>query len=209
MKFIKEIGLKPPTKSKYGLYRCVCGKLFETQISRVKGGFTKSCGCLRNKKSSDRLKNYNTTHNKTGTRLHSIWLAMKKRCFTHKNYIKKNITVCKQWSDDFVSFEKWSLENGYSENLTIDREKNHLGYSPSNCRWTDMATQAQNRGKKKGSFTSRYKGVYLDKQSNKFISNITIKGTRLVLGRFDDEIEAKIKYDDFILENNLKHEVNK
>ena len=134
---------------------------------------------------------------------------MKKRCLTHKNYIKKNIVVCKEWTGDFTLFEKWSLENGYSETLTIDREKNTLGYSPTNCRWVDKSIQAQNRSKKSGVFTSKFKGVYFDKKSNKFISNITIKGTRLVLGRFFNEIDAKNKYDDFILENNLKHEVNK
>ena len=61
MILIKEIGLKGETKYKYGLFKCDCGKEFETQISRVKGGFTKSCGCLKNKKSSDRIKQRNIT----------------------------------------------------------------------------------------------------------------------------------------------------
>ena len=142
MKLIKEIGLKGKTKSKYGLYECICGNLFETQISRVKGEFTKSCGCLKNKKSSERMKQYNIKHNATGTRLHTIWLAMKKRCTTHKSYI--NVEMCNLWLD-FINFQKWSLENGYKDNLKIDRIDNNGNYEPNNCRWVESQQQQNNK----------------------------------------------------------------
>jgi hypothetical protein len=36
------------------------------------------------------------------------------------------------------------MDNGYGDNLTIDRINNDGNYTPNNCRWTDKITQANN-----------------------------------------------------------------
>ena len=74
---------------------------------------------------------------------------MKDRC--KENYIdshiyfKKGISVCKEWENDFEPFRLWSIENGYSKGLQIDREDNSKGYSPENCRWVTPKVNCNNR----------------------------------------------------------------
>ena len=89
-----------------------------------------------------------------------------RRCFDKSreqyiNYGGRGITVCDEWqgTDGFKNFYKWSMENGYSDNLTIDRIDNDGNYEPSNCRWVDRKTQARNMRTTK--FITLYSGSSL------------------------------------------------
>ena len=84
------------------------------------------------------------------TRIHGIWMKMRGRCRHSygkdiKVYQGRNITVCDEWNKDFMSFYNWSMENGYNDDLTIDRIDNEKGYSPENCRWITNAEQQLNK----------------------------------------------------------------
>ena len=75
---------------------------------------------------------------------------MKRRCYSPQNvmyhrYGARNISVCDEWRNSFEAFFLWSLENGYADNLTLDRIDTNKGYCPENCRWADMKTQQRNR----------------------------------------------------------------
>lgn len=123
--------------------RCDCGTEKVVRGHDLKGG-TKSCGCSRR---------YNTglyKHGLSNTRLHRIWRSIQDRCYNQNNqdyihYGGRGITVCDEWKDDFLIFYNWAIENGYNENLTIDRIDVNDGYSPQNCRWVSMKTQANNK----------------------------------------------------------------
>ena len=80
---------------------------------------------------------------------------MNQRCYReshveYKHYGGMGIGVCEEWSDGFLKFEQWAIENGYDENAdrkscTLDRIDPFGDYTPDNCRWSDMKTQNSNR----------------------------------------------------------------
>lgn len=89
-------------------------------------------------------------HGQCGTRLYTVWRGMKERCSNpgHMNYPRyggRGISVCEQWLNSFVSFRDWALENGYRDDLTIDRIDNDGNYEPDNCWWRTLRQQANNK----------------------------------------------------------------
>lgn len=92
------------------------------------------------------------------TRLYTIWEGMHDRCYNpnHKHYQYyggKGITVCEEWNRDnpqgYINFKQWSIANGYTEDLTIDRIDSNGEYKPSNCQWASMKEQVRNRANSK------------------------------------------------------------
>lgn len=122
---------------------CDCGNEKVVKGQDLKRGRVKSCGCLKN--------NFipkNKTHGMSKSRLFRIWVGMRQRCNNPNNpkykiYGGRGITVCNEWNE-FQYFMKWAYENGYDENLTIDRINSDGNYEPSNCRWENLKNQANN-----------------------------------------------------------------
>lgn len=137
----------------YLICKCECGCLKTVRKDGVVSGQVVSCGCNRNEKAhySGLLHAKSCiTHNMTNTRIFRIWVGMRQRCSykrgkDYKNYGGRGIKVCAEWDNDFVSFRNWAFNNGYSDNLTIDRINVNGNYEPSNCRWITMAEQQKNR----------------------------------------------------------------
>lgn len=138
------IGKDSSRDSRYYLFKCDCGNIKSIIEYNVRRGATKSCGCYQNDHPSH-LK-YGFSH----TRIDNIYRTMIDRCSNPNNnrfytYGAKGITVCDEWKEDKTKFFEWAFANGYNERLTIDRIDNQKGYSPSNCRWVDYTTQANNK----------------------------------------------------------------
>ena len=131
---------------------CICQNVKTIRGKSLTSGKTQSCGCFHNEISSNQCKKNNKNlfkHGDINSRLYNIWHGMKQRTMNTKNkyyndYGGRGITVCDEWKKDFIVFKKWALQNGYSDNLTIDRKNNNKGYNPENCRWADMKTQNNN-----------------------------------------------------------------
>ena len=126
--------------------KCDCGNVSYATTGHLISGNTRSCGCLY----SETRHTINKIHGQSHTRLYKIWADIKTRCYNTKstNYHKyggRGICVCNQWVEDYQTFEKWALENGYKDNLTIDRINPNGNYEPSNCRWVTQKVQQNNR----------------------------------------------------------------
>ena len=127
------------------LCRCDCGRVTIVAAGHLKNGHTTSCGCFHN----ETVRRMMTTHGQTKTRLYKIWRSIIDRT-THpshqkyKNYGGRGITFCDEWKD-FAVFREWAVDNGYADDLTIDRIDSNGNYEPSNCRWTTMKVQQNNR----------------------------------------------------------------
>ena len=82
-------------------------------------------------------------------RLYQTWINMKKRCYDsrilkYKRYGARGVKFCDSWLK-FENFVDWALENGYQNDLQIDRIDGDKDYCPENCRWVTPKVQSNNR----------------------------------------------------------------
>lgn len=127
--------------------QCECGKISIVKKQALLRGTSKSCGCLRAKYCHDA----NTKHGMSYSKIYTAYKHMKDRCLNSNNkeyrrYGGRGISICDEWLGDngFDNFYNWSIKNGYSEQLTIDRINNDGNYEPNNCRWTTVKQQNHN-----------------------------------------------------------------
>ena len=137
------------TRKTYWVCRCDCGNMKTVRSDGLLCGAIKSCGCLKKKQDRINLTKHHS-HKMSGTRIYSEWQQIKRRCYNkgcarYADCGGRGIKVCDQWKYDFEAFYKWAMENGYKDNLTIDRIDNDGDYCPQNCRWVDQKTQCRNR----------------------------------------------------------------
>jgi len=195
---IKDLGMKfKNTDSKYkerfALFKCFCGKIFESKIWTVKNKEKTSCGCSK--------------HNLSKTKIYGVWCSIKQRCLnpndkSYINYGARGITICDDWESDFMAFYNWAMSNGYRERLEIDRINNDGNYEPSNCRWTTSFINASNKRIYKNN-TTNYKGV--TKAGDKFRARVQRNNKRISLGLFDCPKEAHIAREKYLLDNKKGH----
>ena len=141
--------------------KCDCGNYHIVKNKYLKNGDCTSCGCA-NLENAYKL---NRTHGDTSKsskyhRLNRIWSAIKTRTSnknnpSYKEYGERGIKMCEEWFNSYEKFKKWSIENGYADNLTIDRIDVNGNYEPSNCRW---ATDEEQRNNKQNTIRISFNG---------------------------------------------------
>ena len=155
LEYIPSQQYKPNGKKKDGKWKCLCdcGMTTMAYASDLVSGRKQSCGCLHDE-GNTRTHGFSKTE-----RLYNVWCAMKQRCYYSgyqhsKDYLKKGITVCDEWKNDYTKFREWSYANGYREQpkgtphglvLSIDRIDPKKGYCPENCQWISCSENAAKR----------------------------------------------------------------
>ncbi len=148
-RFERLIVIEQASNSKNGrvrwLCQCDCGKETIVLGYNLKSGSTKSCGCLL--KEGNNTKHGHSKKQKT-SKIYRIWDSMIQRCTNsnnigYKNYGGREIIVCDRWKNSFENFLK-DMPN-WKPGLTLERNKNELGYFKDNCEWATYTKQARNR----------------------------------------------------------------
>lgn len=130
---------------------CECGNEYSQPKSKFAKKHCVSCGCYKKDKSKENGK-HNSTHGMTKTPIHRIWGSMKQRCYNPKDshyefYGEKGIEVFEEWKNDFLTFYRWAINNGYVNGLSIERKNNNEGYNPKNCMWIPFEFQYHSNGR--------------------------------------------------------------
>ena len=87
-------------------------------------------------------------------RVRTIWHGIKQRCYNpgHTHYHRyggRGIIMCDEWKNNFSTFYYWAIDNGYAENLSIDRISNDGNYEPTNCQWVTIAENCKKQSTNK------------------------------------------------------------
>lgn len=130
------------TPRAFWLCQCECGNTVIVGAAQLRGGHTKSCGCL----SVDMFRERVTKHGSRYTPEYSIWQDMRRRCrglsSRRDSRWYNSVPICERWN----SFENFLADMGPrpSPKHSIDRIDNTLGYEPTNCRWSTQKEQMRN-----------------------------------------------------------------
>lgn len=130
-------------KKRYKYYwkcKCDCGNIIDVDYCNLVINKVQSCGCLRKETTKKRM----TTHGLSKHRLMGIYRDMKKRCKFNPHYAGRGICLYDEWNNDFLSFYNWAMQNGYKEDLTIERKNVNGNYCPENCCWIPLGEQSKN-----------------------------------------------------------------
>ena len=120
MIILKDLGMVYPTTKSKGKKRMaifICNNCKNEIRSQPQDAIKNKRGKCR----SCIAKTTNLKHGDRNTRLYRIWGAMKLPRTSNKNqanahrYVNRGITMCKEWRDDYLTFKKWAINNGYAK----------------------------------------------------------------------------------------------
>ena len=137
--------------NKLWLCRCDCGNEKIYPSGKLVSGRATNCGCMTKTIKSKKAAKHGITAGKRPRTL-TVWEGMKARCYnpksiSYKSYGSRGIKICDEWlgKNGFENFHNWAIENGYSDDLEIDRIDNDGNYCPENCRWVSMQYNRSHR----------------------------------------------------------------
>lgn len=149
-------------------YSCKCGNTYTGRANTIAYQTKKkndpqlpSCGCVElARKTKHGYRKVKETHP-----AYKAYRGIMSRCYDSNNreyqwYGAKGVTICDEWLNNPIAFVEWSINNGWSKGLHIDKDiickvkgiTPHI-YSPETCQWVtpqinvSAATNRTNFGK--------------------------------------------------------------
>ena len=161
---------RTPAGRRAALCRCDCGTVKTVDLAHLRGGHTRSCGCLRDETAADnartnpllaeyRRSDLRREQSKTIATRHGVarhphydrWHKMIERCTNpeypgYRLYGARGISVHPDWLDP-AAFIAWLDANlgPCPPGMSMDRIDNDGNYEPGNIRWATPAVQSRNR----------------------------------------------------------------
>jgi predicted XRE-type DNA-binding protein len=177
------------TRRKF-IAQCSCGSPPKTYLlNDLTTGHTKSCGCLDMEQK--------VIHGMHKSRAYQCWADMKTRCDCKENkyydyYGGRGIYYCDKWKT-FEGF--WEdMQDGYSEDLTLNRRNNDEGYFKENCMWDNRNFQGHMKRKKQNTLFKSF-GITLTREGT-FAARMKVNEKAVYLGSYPTELLAAKAYDD-------------
>jgi hypothetical protein len=121
-----------------------------------------------------------------------IWVMTNQKLVVRETMDKRGMNINIAMAD-FIKQRRRGSWVIYNNGNSLDLRK-------ENVLMDSVHLRAHRFKKKIGNYTSRYKGVALDRKNGKFRSTITYKGKQYQMGRFESEKEAALKYNEKALE---------
>lgn len=142
---VKEFDHLEKNRGSYWKCQCDCGNKKIILRTDLLNHHTISCGCY----AKENMQKRSYKHGLSNARIHRIWNGMKQRCsnpncHNYKNYGGRGIQVCKEWQT-FITFYDWAINNGYNDQLSIERIDVNGNYEPDNCTWIPVSQQLSNK----------------------------------------------------------------
>lgn len=137
---------RSPNRAMYWLCKCKCGTVKEISAQSLTRGAVVSCGCYNKEVNSQKAKHGHNRKRSKKSSTYITWTKMNDRCNNtncreYKWYGSRGITICDRWKS-YVNFLSDMGER--PEGCSLDRIDVNGNYEPSNCRWVDKKTQANN-----------------------------------------------------------------
>lgn len=88
-------------------------------------------------------------HGTQKTKVYRAWRSMNNRCYNkntnrYELYGGRGIVVCDRWRNSFKNFLE-DMGEPPSDKHSLDRINTNGDYGPSNCKWSDIYEQANNK----------------------------------------------------------------
>ena len=190
----KVTGIDRSVKNNNRIYKCKC-EYCGVEVIRSFAEMNRASKCTHTNKIGE-YKDF-TLHWKN-QRIQGIFRGMVRRCYTETNrdyrwYGAKGIRIYNEWMQNPTLFEEWAINNGYSDNLTIDRIDSSKDYCPDNCRWIPLVDNTKYKSTTRNievdgeCHTGREWGVIIGcnvNLINKYIRLYGIDDTKQFISRF-------------------------